>query len=137
FRPVEIANRNVFARWVEALVPRHIAGFRDAGPGELLADLGRPALEYADECVIALLAEREVAGHRPAAMAATGDYATALYVPAAGGRPGTRTLDVRYQREIPGQAPAQDPADAVEPAAADLIEVPVAELHEIAARLDA
>ena len=136
FRPVEIANRNVFAGWVGALVPRHIAGFRDAGPGELLADLGRPPLEYADECVMALLAEREVAEHRPAAAAGAGDYATALYVPA-GGRAGTRTLDVRYRLEINGQAPAGDPADVGEPAAADLIEVPVAELRQIAVRLDA
>ena len=136
FRPVEIANRNVFAGWVGALVPRHIAGFRDAGPGELLADLGRPPLEYADECVMALLAEREVAEHRPAAAAGAGDYATALYVPA-GSREGTRTLDVRYRLEINGQAPAGDPADVGEPAAADLIEVPVAELRQIAVRLDA
>ena len=136
FRPVEIANRNVFARWVGALVPRHIAGFRDVGPGELLADMGRPPLEYADECVMALLAEREVAEHKPAASAGAGDYATALYVPA-GSREGTRTLDVRYRLEINSPAPAGDPADVGEPAAADLIEVPVAELREIAVRLDA
>jgi hypothetical protein len=135
FRPVEVANRNVFSRWVQALVPGHLGGFRPVAEGELLVDLGRPPLEYADECIMALLAERELRERHPVAVAGTGEYATALYLPAAG-RPGTRTLDVRFQLDVASKVPAEDPIDIGAPAGADLIEVPVAELRDIAVLLD-
>ena len=99
-------------------------------------DLGRPPLEYADECVMALLAERELHERRPVAVAGTGEYAAALYVPAAG-RPGMRTLDVRFQLAVAGKVPAESPIGIGAPAEMDLIEVPVAELRDIAGRLDA
>jgi len=136
FRPVEIANRNVFARLVEALVPHRLPGFRACAEGELLVDLGRPPLEYVDECVTALLAEREMRERHPASVAGTGEYGTALYVPAVD-RAGTRTLDVRFQLAVASKVPSEEPIDVGAPAEADLVEVPVAELREIAVRLDA
>jgi hypothetical protein len=135
FRPVEVANRNVFGRWVHALVPAHIGGFRPDADGQLLVDLGRPPLEYADECIVALLAERELRERRPAAAAGTGEYGTTMYAPAEG-RSGTRTVDVRYQLAVAVKTLAEDPIDIGEPAAADVAEVPVAELRDIAVRLD-
>lgn len=130
------ANCNVFATLVDALVPRRISGFRAGAEGELVVDLGRPPLEYADECVTALLAEREMRERHPTSVAGTGAYGTALYVPAAG-QPGTRTLDVRFQLAVASKVPQEEPIDIGAPAEADLIDVPVAELREIAVRLDA
>jgi len=136
FRPVEVANRNVFADWVQALVPHKIPGFRIGGEGEVLVDMGRPPVELADECITALLAERQMRERRPASVAGTGEYGTAMYVPAAD-RSGTRTLDVRFQLTIEDKMAPEEPIDIGAPAQADLIEVPVAELRQIAARLDA
>jgi hypothetical protein len=47
-----------------------------------------------------------------------------------------RTLDVRFQLAVAGKVPAEEPTDIGAPAGADLIEVPVAEVRDIAARLD-
>lgn len=135
FRPVEVANRNVFADLVETLVPRRIAGFRVLDRDRLVVDLGRAPLDYVDECVAALMAEREFQERRAASVATRGSYGTPLYVPGAD-RSRTRTVDVRYELTIADEVSPERPISLGAPAESDVVKVPVPELREIAVRLD-
>ncbi|MQA08646.1 MAG: hypothetical protein GEU98_08855 [Pseudonocardiaceae bacterium] len=135
FRPVEVANRNVFAALVEALVPDHIVGFRmldDAA--RLLLDLGRPPLDYVDECVTALLSERQLSKVRATSFATRGMFGTPLRV-ATADREQTRSVDVHYQLALE-EAPPEPAIPLSPPAEAEAIDIPVEELHALATRLD-
>lgn len=135
FRPVEVANRNVFADLVETLVPRRIAGFRVLDRDRLVVDLGRAPLDYVDECVATLMAEREFQERRAANVATTGSYGTPLYVPGAD-RSRTRTVDVRYELTLADEVSPERPISLGPPAESDVVKVPVPELRAIAVQLD-
>lgn len=136
FRPVEVANRNVFVGLVGRLVPGAIAGFRLFGPDQLLVDLGRPPLEFVDECVAVLLRERELKKLRTSPIALTGDYQGPRFLPNSE-RGTTRVVDVRYRLLIDDQGGHEKPIDIGAPADAETVDVPVLELRHLAARLDA
>lgn len=135
FRPFEVANRKVFANLVEALVPRRIAGIRVLDRNRLLVDLGCPPLEYVDECVASQLAERALRERHAASVADAGEYGMPLYIPSSD-RSATRTVDVRYRLAREERVDPEEPIDIGAPAEADRTDVPIAELKDIAARLD-
>lgn len=136
FREVEVANRNVFARLVSELVPGSIPGFRAGEDGQLLVDLGRPPLEYVDECLELLQREREVRPRAAATVARSGLFGTPLYL--SGPRDGGgRTVDVHYQLELTEQEAVRETPTVITPAAdAESVRIPVAELRDLAVRLD-
>ncbi|WP_228542614.1 hypothetical protein [Nocardia sp. XZ_19_369] len=121
---------------MQEFVPHKIAGFRPNDDGHLLVDLGRPALEYVDECLVALQGEREMRPRAAATIAGSGVFGTPLYLPGERGS-GSRTVDVQYQLNLLEEDVAGEPPAALGPAAdADAVDIPVAELRDLAVRLD-
>lgn len=133
WRPVELANRNVFSDWLDILMPGHIHDFRALADGTLLVETTRPARQIAEECAQQLWLERQVKDRHPAAIASNGDFATWIR----GHLPGSGYAQATYSLSISPAAGPEAPIDLGAPAVAGEVAVPVAELEHIAARLDA
>lgn len=133
WRPVEMANRNVFADWLDILVPGHIHDFRALGDGTFLIEAARPAREIARDCAQQLWLERQVQERHPVAIASNGDFATWIR----GHVPGSGYVQTTYSFGPSTQTDPEAPIDLGAPAVADEVAVPIADLEDLAARLDA
>ncbi|MEV0246002.1 hypothetical protein AB0H76_05360 [Nocardia sp. NPDC050712] len=135
FREVEVANRNVFARLVNELIPGQIPGFRMGADDQLLVDLGCAPLEYVDECLGFLLHEREVRPRAVRAVARSGLFATPLNLGQRDG--GSRTVDVRYRLELTEKEAVREVPTIIGGAAdAASVTIPISDLRDLAVQLD-
>lgn len=131
WRPVEIANRTTFASLVRELVPDPIADFRVLDDTTVLVEVSGPPRLVVEECVQQLWLQRETRPRRPRPIANNGTYVTLIR-----GRT-TEAVEAIYDLSISPPAEPEPPTDLGHPADADIVDVPVDELHEIASRLDA
>jgi hypothetical protein len=101
WRPVELANRNVFSDWLDILMPGHIHDFRALADGTLLLETTRPARQIAEECAQQLWLERQVKDRHPAAIASNGDFATWIrgHLPGSGYAQATYSLSISHRCE--------------------------------------
>lgn len=133
WRPVEIANRNVFRDLLDDLIPAHVPDFRILDEHLVLAETGGPPLSVADECVHLLWMERQLRERHPMTIANDGEYLTLLR----GGAPDAPISEASYQLRIDPAVRHEEPIALGEPAEAQEITIPVEDLAAIASRLDA
>jgi hypothetical protein len=133
WRPVEIANRNVFADLLDILIPGHIHDFRVLADGTVLVEVSRPAREVAEDCAQQLWLERQVRQRHPMTIANKGSFVTWIR----GHLPGSGFVQATYSLDISPKTQPESPIDLGAPAQAEQIAVPVSELEAIAASLDA
>lgn len=133
-RTVEVANRTVFTRLVNAHLAGCLTGFvRTEVDGELIVNLGRPPRDYAAECVTVLASDRQMQQSPQPPVAGAGEFQAPLYRERGDRKFAT---DVTYRladAEICDEEPAVLGAAAI----ADTLTVPVHELRALAERLDA
>lgn len=132
WRPVEIANRTVFADLLAELPPTLIPDFRILDEKLVVVEIGGSPALAVDECVRLLWLEQELKKRRPMTIANHGEYITLIR----GNTADVPNSEATYFLHIDPPVQPETPTVLGDAAQAEEIVIPVDDLSVIAAELD-